>query len=218
MKHLTLIVLALFTVLLSCQTEEENNNKKPTADPTPEIIGIETLFDERTFSDPSHLELLKELRICNTFQTDTTNYIDPACSPQFFRIFQMFSNRPAKDAFLLQIKSKVGGIKLRRLLVFIREKGELVKVNGFVANLIGLRPTASNRYDLILRFNDNVEGDIIFYNTIFTWDGKKYAYKCTETIEGTDPSGPWRQRIKEEFKDSVSKDIYATLVKNEMIL
>ena len=74
---------------------------------------------------------------------------------------------------------------------------------------------------LFLNFNQNNnyrEGDIIFYNTIFKWDGKKYVYDCTETIEGTDQSGPWRQRIKEEFKDSVSKDIYATLVKNQMII
>lgn len=212
-----LFYLCTFFVLTSCGTDEETNDNQPV-ETSSEIIGIETLFNEKEFPDPVHLELLKELKICNTAQKDTSNYLDPACSPSFFKFFQLNENIPIKNAFMLQIKSKVGGIKLRRLIVFVREKGVLVKVNGFVANLIGLRPTPSGHYDLILRFNDNVEGDIIFYNTIFKWDGKKYVYDCTETIEGTDQSGPWRQRIKEEFKDSVSKDIYATLVTNQMII
>lgn len=125
---------------------------------------------------------------------------------------------PVENAFLLQIKSKVGGIKLRRLVTFVREKGELVKVNTFIANLIGTRKSKSHHNDLILRFNDNVEGEVIFYNCIFVWDGTKYKFQTAETIEGADVNGPWRQRIKEEFKDSVSNDIYNTLIKNEMIL
>jgi hypothetical protein len=64
-----------------------------------------------------------------------------------------------------------------------------------------------------LRFNDNIEGEIIFYNCLFAWDGKKYTFKSVELIEGSD----WRQRLKPEFKDSVSNDIYTTLVRNEMI-
>ena len=116
--------------------------------------------------------------------------------------------------FLLQIKSKVGGIKLRRTVAFIRERGELVKVNTFIANLIATRPTESHYKDLILRFNDNIEGEIVFYNCLFSWDGKKYKFRSVELIEGA----TWRQRIKPEFKDSVSTDIYNTLVKNEMIL
>jgi hypothetical protein len=49
---------------------------------------------------------------------------------------------------------------------------------------------------------------------LFTWDGVKYAFQTVEMIEGID----WRQRIKPEFKDSVSNEIYQTLVKNEMIM
>jgi hypothetical protein len=115
---------------------------------------------------------------------------------------------------LLQIKSKVGGIKLRRTVAFIRERGELVKVNTFIANLIGIRTSKSHYNDLILRFNDNIEGEIVFYNCLFTWDGQRYKFRSVELIEGV----TWRQRLKPEFKDSVSNDIYNTLIKNEMIL
>ena len=208
----------LSLVFLAACAGEETPIKKPTDPAESEIISIETLFNEDVFEDPIHLSLLKELKICSEFQKDTSNYFEPACSPRFFKLFKMNESTPIENAFLLQIKSKVGGIKLRRLVSFVREKGALVKTNTFVANLIGLRKTSTKHYDLILRFNDNVEGDVIFYNTIFSWDGKKYVFKSAETIEGVDDNGPWRQRIKAEFKDSVSKDIYSTLVKNEMIL
>lgn len=215
MKKLAFILT--FFILAACSSEEEPL-KKPSNPSESEIISIETLFDEDVFEDPMHLSLLKELKICSEFQKDTSNYFEPACSPRFFKLFKMNEATPIENGFLLQIKSKVGGIKLRRLVAFVREKGTLVKTNTFVANLIGLRKTASKHYDLILRFNDNVEGDVIFYNTIFSWDGTKYIFKSAETIEGVDANGPWRQRIKAEFKDSVSTDIYKTLVKNEMIL
>lgn len=213
--------LFLFAIvfLSSCKGEEnpsEKNDEKKTE--VLEVTGIETLFNTDSFDDPKHIELLKELKICSEFQKDTSNYLEPACSPRFFRIFPMRDDAPVENAFLLQIKSKVGGIKLRRLVSFIREKGELVKVNTFIANLIGTRKSKTHYNDLILRFNDNVDGDVIFYNCIFTWNGSTYKFQTAETIEGTDADGPWRQRIKEEFKDSVSLDIYNTLVKNEMIL
>ena len=63
-------------------------------------------------------------------------------------------------------------------------------------------------------FQSNIEGEIIYYNCIFQWSKGRYNFKTCELIEGA----TWRQRIKPEFKDSVSNDIRNTLVKNEMIL
>lgn len=206
--------IVLISFLFSCSGEEDQVSKKDTDTSVSDITGIETLFNVDNFEDAKHLELLKELKICSEFQKDTSNYMEPACSPRFFRVFPMRDDAPVENAFSLQIKSKVGGIKLRRLVTFVREKGQLVKVNTFVANLIGTRTSKSHYKDLILRFNDNIEGEIIFYNCLFAWDGKKYTFKSVELIEGSD----WRQRLKPEFKDSVSNDIYTTLVRNEMIL
>lgn len=210
-KFLPILVISF---LFSCSGEDDQVSKKDTDTSVSDITGIETLFNVDNFEDAKHLELLKELKICSEFQKDTSNYMEPACSPRFFRLFPMRDDAPVENAFLLQIKSKVGGIKLRRLVTFVREKGQLVKVNTFVANLIGTRTSKSHYKDLILRFNDNIEGEIIFYNCLFAWDGKKYTFKSVELIEGSD----WRQRLKPEFKDSVSNDIYTTLVRNEMIL
>jgi hypothetical protein len=208
----------LFTALLilsACSNDEDLAVKKNKVNSEVlEITGVETLFNTDSFDEPKHIELLKELKICSEFQKDTANYLEPACSPRFFRIFPMRDDVPVENAFLVQIKSKVGGIKLRRLVTFVRERGELVKVNTFVANLIGTKKSKSHYNDLILRFNDNVEGEVIFYNCLFTWDGNRYKFKSVELIEGL----TWRQRLKPEFKDSVSNDIFNTLVSNEMIL
>lgn len=204
----------LIFAFFACSEEEEPKKVKKTPTTTDNFQGIQTLFEDESFTDPKHIELLKELKICSEFQKDTSNYLEPACSPRFFKIFPMRDDQPDENAFLLQIKSKVGGIKLRRLVAFERERGELIKVNTFVANLIGIRKSKTHYYDLILRFNDNVEGEIIFYNCLFTWDGNKYKFETVEMIEGA----TWRQRLKPEFKDSVSNDIFNTLVKNEMIL
>ncbi len=207
-------LILLFLVAACSEDESPIKKKKITTQEVAQFKGVETLFNESEFEDVKHKELLKELKICSEFQKDTANYMEPVCSPRFFRILPMKDDSKEENAFLLQIKSKVGGIKLRRTVAFVREKGELTKVNTFVANLIGTRPSQLHYYDLILRFNDNVDGEIIFYNCLFKWDGKKYKFQSVELIEGA----TWRQRLKPEFKDSVSNDIYNLLVKNEMIL
>lgn len=215
MKQSPLLAFFVFLlILVSCGENSKPDLKKIRSPKESTFQGIETLFNETVFTDSIHLRLLKELKICSEFQKDTTNYFEPACSPRFFRILPMRDDVKEDQAFLLQIKSKVGGIKLRRTVAFLRERGELIKVNTFVANLIGVRPSKSHYNDLILRFNDNIEGEIIFYNCLFAWDGKRYKFQSVELIEGSS----WRQRLKPEFKDSVSNDIYNTLIKNEMIL
>ena len=216
MKHI-LIILIVGITLYSCSSEEQPK-KEVIEDTVGEIIPIETLVDSSEFEEKAHKELLEELKICSSFQKDTSNYLEPACSPRFFKVFPMNEKVNVKNAFLVQIKSKVGGIKLRRFLAFVRERGELVKCNAFVANLIAKIKTKSGYDDLVLRFNDNVEGDVIFYNCLFSWDGFKYNFKTVEAIEGYENGELWRQRIKQELKDSVSNEIYKTLQKNQMIL
>lgn len=212
MKIIFCVSLCFF--LFACSNEDSNETSHSVPSGIAEINHIQTLFDSDKFENKIYLKLLKELKICDQFQTDTSNYLKPACSPRFFRILPMRDDVDENNAFLLQIKSKVGGIKLRRLITFVRERGQLVKVNAFVANLIATRKSTSHYYDLILRFNDVIEGELVFYNCLFAWNGTKYVFKTVELIEGS----TWRQRIKPEFKDSISNDIFNTLLKNEMIL
>jgi hypothetical protein len=205
------LVVVIFTFLISsCKTEDDNTNniKKPKR-----IIGsqtnIETLFDQTTFPSDIEPKLLKELEICNLSQRDLQNHLDPACNPKFFRFFPFVENKDIKDAFLLQIKARVNNFPLRRLLVFEREKGQLVKVNGFVANLIGTRISQSKHHDLVLRFNDNVGmGDIVFYNCLYQWENNHYVFKKIEQINDAN--------VKAEFQDSMNVVIANVIKTNRM--
>lgn len=206
MKNIFGFIL-IFVTLFACKHEDTSvkdstTKKNKIGDQT----NIETLFDQTTFPSQVEPNLLKELEICNISQRDLNNHLDPACNPKFFRFFPFIENKRLEYAFLLQIKARVNDFPLRRLLVFEREKGVLVKVNGFVANLIGTRSSKTKHHDLILRFNDNVApGDIIFYNCLYQWENNHYVFKKIEQINDAD--------IKPQFQDSMNT-VISTIIKN----
>ena len=204
------IFIVLLLVLVSCN--EEGTTKKTPAQKTQvgTQTNIECLFDETTFASPDEYPLLKELKICDETQKDLNNYDVPACNPKFFKFYPFIENKKLKDAFVLLIKSRVQGFPLRRVLVFEREGKELVKVNGFVANLIGKRKSASKHDDLILRFNDKVGmGEVVFYNCLYVWKDKHYVFKQLEQINDAN--------IKTEFQDSMNVEIETVITKNRMV-
>ena len=207
MKKWCYIVVGLLFV--ACQEEVAKTKVKPEVK-IGNQTNIECLFDETTFATPDEYPLLKELKICNETQKDLNNHDVPACNPKFFKFYPFIENKKLKDAFVLLIKSRVQGFPLRRVLVFEREGKELVKVNGFVANLIGKRKSASKHDDLILRFNDNVgEGEVVFYNCLYVWKDKHYVFEQVEQINDAN--------IKSEFQDSMNVEIETVITKNRMV-
>lgn len=210
MKKIVLVSSILFTILSSCKSDVESvNSKVHKINETNGIEKIETLFDETKFNSNEEQNLLKELEICNPSQKDAANYNDPACLPKFFKFFKYNSKKSLKDAFLLLIKSKVQGFPLRRVLIFEREKGELVKVNGFVANLIEKRKSKSHYDDLVLRFNDHLGGgEIVFYNCLYRWKDKHYVFDKVEQINDAN--------IKPMYQDSMNNEIYSILSSYQM--
>ena len=139
--------------------------------------------------------------------------MNPACSPRFFELLPISESILLENGFILQVKSKVNGFPLRRLLIFVRERDQLVKVNGFVGNLIGTMKTPSKYNDLVLRFNDKDQGEDVFYNCLFSWDGTAYKYKSAEQIYGPG----WGGDVKAVLKDSISKEVYKDIMENKMI-
>ena len=204
-------ILFMGVLMYSCSEDEEK--KKNEALSQNELVGIETLFDQDNFEEASMEGLLKELNLCNDTTTSLEDYMNPACSPRFFRFFKLTENTPLENGFLLQVKSKVSGFPLRRLLIFVRENGQLVKVNGFVANLIGRRKSDTAYDDLLLRFNDNVDGEITFYNCFYRWNGAKYEFLSVEVIEGANWGGP----VKKDLKDSMGIEIQKEISDNGML-
>ena len=196
-------------ILVSCKEEPKKKQVKPiTKIGTQTDISYE--FNETTFPSNTEFSLLKELKICDVNQRDLNNFMVPACNPKYFKFFPINEKKKLNDVFLLLIKSKVQGFPLRRVLIFEREGKELVKVNGFVATLIGKKKSASGYDDLILRFNDSVEmGDIVFYNCLFVWKDKHYVFKQVEQINDAN--------IKAQFQDSMNVEIEKAITKNRMV-
>jgi len=203
-------LITLIVLLVACSEESSTKKSSVSHAKVGSQTNIECLFDETTFPSSTEFELLKELKICDQTQKDLSNHDVPACNPKFFKFYPFVENKKLHDAFLLLIKSRVQGFPLRRLLVFEREGKELVKVNGFVANLIGKRKSASKHDDLILRFNDNVGmGEVVFYNCLYVWQDKRYVFKKVEQINDAN--------IKPQFQDSMNVEIETVITKNRMV-
>jgi hypothetical protein len=205
------ILVFAFFLLHACSSDPSVD--RSTAKDLVPLTHVETLFDKDAFDDPKKELILKELKLCSEKNQGPEDYMNPSCSPRFFELMPLAEDALLENAFILQIKSKTNGFPLRRLLIFVREKDQLVKVNGFVANLIGRKKSASKHDDLLIRFADKDQGIDLFYNCTFTWDGTCYQYRSVEAIEGPDWGGP----VKAALKDSISKEVYKDILKNKMI-
>lgn len=214
-KLLFLLIVPFLFFAVSCDDETDdtisiqprNSGKEAVVDNT-----ISTNFNENVFQSKTEENLLKELHICDPKATSDDDPKHPSCSPQFFRFFKLNNQTPLKDGFKLLIKAGVNDFPLRRLLIFEREKDVLVKLNGFNGNLIEERKSPSGYNDLVIRFPDNVAGNITYYNCLFQWKEGKYEYVNCEVIDEDVP-----RRIKAEFIDSMGIEIKKILDKNNMI-
>jgi len=210
------LFLAIGTIILlcfvSCDDDSDltldTNNEKEQNDTT--VINIET-FSNNSFSEGVEQNLLVEIGICDTL----IDGFKLPCKPNFFRFFPLQKNKPLKDGFILLVNSR--GYKdsksvftQRRLFVFERERGKLVEVNKFKANLVELRVSKLNGYyDILLRFRDSKKD--VFYCSYRWTNGKYNLYKCEEIAEHGDRAP---RKVKIEFIDSVSIEI-DELLKNE---
>lgn len=180
-----------------------------------ELVHYEILFNESKFESKEHSQLLEELDVCDTIVGEGA--ICASCTPDFFRIIPFRDDKNVKDAFLLQVKAltvmKGQGEKLpmRHLIVFEREKGSLVKVNGFRGSLIASRISESGVNDLIIRFY--IPSEEAFFNCLFLWTGSKYRFESVEAIDGNGGTGT----IKASMKAEISKDVYQLLMSNTLL-
>lgn len=199
MKKL-IVLLFVIGFISSCKNEPKINNDEKKIKPIEQKdpANIEILFDDTKFSSNIELSLLKELGLgmCDPNQKDLSNYKVPACDPKFFKFLPYNKSIPLKNGFLLLVKSMVHDFPLRRLFVFQRIDGKLVKVNGFIANLIGKRPSSNGNDDLVLRFRDEEQN---FFNCVYVWKNNHYEYNRVEQINDAN--------IKPVFQDSMNMDI-----------
>lgn len=208
--YFSFLVLGIF----AC-SEEPELEKVFKDEPVEDFEPIEVLFDEDTFENAKMVELLREINICSTEEQENLNVEVANCSPEFFKLFPLKANEPVENGFILLIKANTGGIGLRRLLIFERENGALVKTNGFIGNLIGKRKSDTEYEDLLIRFIDIIDGSDVYYNCLFSWEEGKYQFKSCESIH--EPAGNFFGRVKADVKDSVSQEILEIIQSHDMI-
>ena len=209
-----LLLLILPAVFFACTEEKTDDNESPEGKTEETVVDntLSTDFNSNKFSSDIEAKLLKELKICNPKAPSDTSELNPGCSPKFFRFFKLSKKIKLNDGFMLLVKAGVNGFPLRRFLIFERENGQLVKLNGFNGNLIEQRPTASGYDDLIIRFPENAEGSLIYFNCLFSWENGKYEYKYCEEIDENGPA-----KILPQYRDSMAIEIKKVLVKNNML-
>ncbi len=141
-----------------------------------ETIEITTLFDQDAFEDKKMEDLLIELRICDPVNQDSIPVGMTPCSPKYFAFYSYHNKRSLEDAFLLQVKKGVNNYPYRRLLIFAREKGLLVKVNGVNGYLVEKRTRSNGIDDLVVAVVDNIGGHYERYDILLRYENGKYHY------------------------------------------
>lgn len=218
------IILVLLIILASCKNDlknhvdSEQDKTKVKVDSANQLIDenkVEVLFNQEKFQDSIAISLLQEIKICSNTKVDENGELIAPCTTENFKFFMLNKETPLNDGFILLIKAETNGFPLRRILVFEREKGVLVKTNGFVADIVGIKASKNNYDDLYLRFIDKIQGSNVYYNCLFTWKDTKYEFQSVEVIE--EPSGNYRGVVKESMKDSVSKEIFQIIKNHNMI-
>lgn len=211
MKNKILVALILtIGLLLICyvlmnNSENEDNSSTNATENTIEYGVISTEFNQNKFIYGEEIDLLQELKECDSTAVNDRDPLKPACSPRFFRFFPLDNKTTLKNSFILLIKATVRGSETRKIKIFQREKGVLVLVNGFNGNLVERIKSTSKFDDLIIRFGNRIDQTLHYYNCLFSWNGSQYQFKSCERIDD--------RKVKGEFKDSMNVEIKTMLEK-----
>ena len=215
--YIVLIILTVFLVVIwinkknsDKNEKEQEENKIEKNEEKSEIQLIETDFNANTFSGTTEIELLKELGVCDSTAPNDKNLDRPSCSPRLFRFFSYKKNAKLRNNFILLLRSGVNGFPARRLLIYERENGKLVRTNGFIGYIIEKRIVNNKLYDdIVIRFYEKYDNQKYFYNCLFSWKDQRYEFIKCEAIN--------ELKIKPELVDSVSIEINKTLIEKQLV-
>jgi hypothetical protein len=213
-KFILIFSMVFLGVLLGTYFFSSNKNSSPAikvkkeVDKIPEIEQISTDFNLNSFKGKEEIELLKELRICDSTMKEDNNLARPSCSPRFFRFFKLKADKTLNEGFVLLVRSGVNGFPVRRLLIFHREGNKLINTNKFVGYIIEKRKVANNFDDIVIRFFERYQNQKYFYHCLYSWRNGKYQFVRCEEINS--------ERVKPELLDSVSVEVQKILIEKNL--
>jgi hypothetical protein len=206
-KGLLIVFVTLVVVVIMVTMNQKSENPTEIETPIKETSRIEyisTDFNQNAFTDGNELKLLKELNICDTTILDGQL---GSCSPKFFRFFNLNDQVSLRNAFLLLVNGAAypndpENFKSRRILIFEREKGQLVLTNTIKGNVIERRKNGPSTYDdLVIRFRLDEYNEA--YHCLFKWKEGKYEFNRCEELYSYNCKG----KVKPELVDSVSIEV-----------
>ncbi|PWH86784.1 hypothetical protein [Brumimicrobium oceani] len=200
------------------QKKELNSDSAPIHSPddlpenfNPDTIKTDALFKIGGFDDKIYYDLLIETHLCNPNYSDSISDGSTPCSSRFFNFYPYNHKRKIDDAFLLQIKAGVNNYPYRRLLIFVRERGKLVLMNGIVGYLVERISRPNEIDDLIVAVFDDLGNDKFDrYDVLLRYkDGKYHFVEAIGDLKGKFES--------EDLKRRASKAILERINEKELI-
>ena len=210
------VLLAISTLLIACGGDQEGKPKELI----PQFEDATTTFDDKEFKDPIHLELLRELNVCEFTSPDSTYYA--TCISDNFKIIEYKTKGPVRDAFILQMKAGIFPKDqpsplppVRHLIVFEREGEKLVRVGGYRGDLIEMRRSDSGAKDLLVGLYDT--DDETLFHCLFKWNGKKYEFDCIERLDYGTGLRVFATSLSEKEKAELTQQIFQQLTNKSLI-
>ena len=196
--------ISLFVVLFVGYSCSEETAEKD--DFVSEKTEISTTFEADAFPSELHRTLLAELRICNPMETDSIIEGHVPCSPKYFAFYEYNNKRDLEDAFLLQVHQGVNNYPYRRLLIFVRENGKLVLMNGVNGYLVEKRSQPNGIDDLVVALVDNIEGRYMRYDVLLKYNDGKYHYKeALGDLQGVFDDPDLKKRATKEIGERIEE-------------
>ncbi len=193
------------------ETAEQNSNDESKSE-TVNANGADTILAPATFSNEGFdsalkYELLLETRICNPNYSDTVTDGSVPCSAKFFRFFEYNHKRTLNDAFMLQVKAGVNNYQYRRLLIFTRERGKLVLVNGIRGYLVSQIKRPNEIDDLVVGVIDDLGNDTYErYDVLLRYQDGKYQIKeALGDLEGPFDTEDLKERATKMIKQRIEE-------------
>lgn len=174
---------------------------------SPDTIKVETTFSTQGFNDKKYYELLIETHLCDPQYDASTNNGSTPCSARFFEFFPYNHKRKIEDAFLLQVKAGVNNYPYRRLLIFVRERGKLVLMNGIVGYLVERISRPNEIDDLVVAVIDDLGNDKFDrYDVLIRYkDGKYHFVEAVGDLQGTFDTPELKERASKAISQRINE-------------
>lgn len=166
---------------------------------------VDMLFSPEGFNDKKYYELLIETHLCDPSYDKNNPAGKTPCSSRLFKFYPYNHKRDIKNAFMLQVKAGVNNYPYRRLLIFVRENGKLVLMNGIVGYLVKRIAQPNGIDDLIVGIVDDLgNNNFSRYDVLLRYKDGKYRFvEALGDLRGTFDTPKLKNKASKAIKKQI---------------